>query len=64
MMTTRTAATVTDIEDAATARWLVRALQPVRARLRQAPDSSAVERIRARVLGEAAARKAARSIAA
>jgi len=64
MMTTRTAATVTDIEDAATARWLDRTLQPARARLQRVPDTSAIERIRARVLGEAAARRAARSIAA
>lgn len=64
-MTTKTAAAkVTDIEDAVTAKWLARALEPARARASVRPDAEAVERMRARVFGDALPRKAGRSIAA
>ena len=63
-MTTRTAATITDIEDAAAARWLSKKLEPARAQVQATPTDDAVDRIRARVFGDAAARKTSRSIAA
>jgi hypothetical protein len=63
-MTEHTPATVSDIEDAATARWLTRTLGPARAAVMRAPTAEAVDRIRARVLGEAAPRKHTRSLAA
>ncbi|HYM14421.1 MAG TPA: hypothetical protein VEZ14_02555 [Dehalococcoidia bacterium] len=62
-MTTQRSATVTDIEDAASARWLAKLLAPARARIQAAPDADAIARIRERVLGERAA-KARPSIAA
>ena len=45
---------ISRIEDASTARWLVQALAPARARIRRVPTQQAVERIRMRVLGEGA----------
>ena len=45
---------ISRIEDASTARWLVQALEPARARIRRAPTQQAVERIRMRVFGEGA----------
>jgi hypothetical protein len=50
-MTTESPA-VTSIEDAAAARWLMRALAPVRNRVLAEPSDEALERIRARVFGE------------
>ncbi len=63
-MATRTAAQVTDIQDAATARWLSKQLEPARADVQALPSGEAVDRIRARVFGDAATRKTSRSIAA
>ena len=66
-MTTTTqaaTATVTDIQDAATSRWLSRLLAPARARVQAAPDAEALARIRARVLGGDAPRRERPSIAA
>jgi hypothetical protein len=64
-MTTKTeSATITSIETATTARWLTRTLAPARARTKDAPTAEAVDRIRARVFGEPAAKKTERSIAA
>lgn len=63
-MTTKTPANVTDIEDATTARWLAGTLNDARASVKGVPTADAVDRIRARVLGEAAPRKTERSIAA
>jgi hypothetical protein len=65
-MTTKTPARIEKIEDAATARWLARTLEPARARIETAPSAEAVDRIRARVLdaGAAAARRPARRLAA
>jgi hypothetical protein len=51
-MTTETAAPITSIQDASTARWLARALEPARTRVLAAPSQAAIERIRARVFGE------------
>ena len=63
-MTTRTASKITDIEDAANVRWLAKKLEPARAQVQSAPTEEAVNRIRARVFGDAAPRKVSRSIAA
>jgi hypothetical protein len=63
-MTTRTAARITDIEDAANVRWLAKKLEPARAQVQATPTDEAVDRIRARVFGDSAARKVSRSIAA
>lgn len=63
-MATKPAAKITDIEDAATAKWLAKTLEPARAEAGARPDVDAVERIRARVFGDALPRKASRSIAA
>jgi hypothetical protein len=62
--TADTTATVHSIEAASTARWLASALAPARARAKQAPAADAIDRIRARVFGEPAAKKRERSIAA
>jgi hypothetical protein len=52
-MTTKTAepATVTDIEDASTARWLAHRLERARAEVQRGPTEVAVGRIRERVFG-------------
>lgn len=63
-MTTRDTAKIDSIEDAKTARWLSQTLEPARARAKAAPAEDAIDRIRDRVFGDAAARKAQRSIAA
>lgn len=54
-MTTETPAAISHIQDASTARWLARVLAPTRARVLAEPTDEAIERIRARVLGERAA---------
>ncbi len=63
-MATRTQAGITEIEDAATARWLTKALATARDEAQDGPTEEAVDRIRARVLGDTAVRKVARRIAA
>jgi hypothetical protein len=45
-------AAITDIEDAATVRWLARTLAQARAAMRHEPTEDAVERMRARIFGE------------
>ena len=55
---------VTTFEDASNSRWLAVKLAAARASVKAAPTEDAVERIRARVFGEGAARKKQRSIAA
>ncbi len=55
---------INEIEDAATARWLAATLTPAKRRISQRPTDEAIDRIRARVFGDAAARKVTRSIAA
>ncbi len=52
-MTNETPAAVTSIEDAAIARWLARTLAPARARVQAEPSDEALDRIRARVFGQA-----------
>jgi hypothetical protein len=56
MIQERTTATITDIQDAATARWLTTTLAPARSRSQAAPSAEAVERMRLRIFG-APARK-------
>ncbi|MGH7621557.1 MAG: hypothetical protein ACREMU_04390 [Gemmatimonadaceae bacterium] len=51
MMNTKQTAAITDIEDAATVRWLARALAPARADARRSPTDEAIDRMRARVFG-------------
>jgi hypothetical protein len=52
-MTTETpTAAVSHIQDASTARWLARALEPARARVLAEPGEEAIERIRARIFGD------------
>jgi hypothetical protein len=63
-MTTTTSPKVTNIEQAATERWLAAALEHARAGLTDVPTADAVDRIRARVLGEQPARKLPHPIAA
>jgi hypothetical protein len=63
-MNTDTPANVTNIDDATAARWLTETLEPARARAKEGPTASAIERIRARIFGDAAAAKKDRSIAA
>ncbi len=63
-MTTETAANVTKIEEATTARWLAEMLEHARADVTSLPTAEAVDRIRVQVLGVAASRKAEHSIAA
>ncbi|HEX5479281.1 MAG TPA: hypothetical protein VFY79_06125 [Dehalococcoidia bacterium] len=45
-------ATITDIEDAATVRWLARSLATARAEARRHPSAAAIDRMRVRVFGE------------
>jgi hypothetical protein len=61
-MTTEAPATITNFEDAATVRWLVRVLAPARNRVASGPTDEALERIRARIFGEAP--RKARTLAA
>jgi hypothetical protein len=62
--TMSTNAKISDIEDASTSRWLATTLAPAQRRVKEGPSAEAIDRIRARVFGEAPARKATRSIAA
>ncbi len=62
--TTKTHDNVSAIEDGSNSRWLAATLLPARARVHAVPTEEAVERIRARVFGEAATRKKHRKIAA
>jgi hypothetical protein len=55
---------VTPIEDAVAVRWLVRTLEPARARVAAGPSPEAVERIRASVFGDTLPRRKARRLAA
>ena len=67
MKTTTTRANVekvTHLEDILGPRWLAQTLRPARARLQSAPPPEAVERIRARVFGDAKPTRKPRSIAA
>lgn len=52
-MTTEAPAAISNIEDAATVRWLARVLKPVRNRVANEPTDAALERIRMRIFGEA-----------
>jgi hypothetical protein len=61
-MTDETPTAITNIEDAATARWLARTLAPTRALVQAGPSDEALGRIRARVFGEAP--RKARTLAA
>jgi hypothetical protein len=61
-MTDETPAAITNIEDASTARWLAKTLAPARARVQAEPSEQALDRIRARVFGEAP--RKARTLAA
>jgi hypothetical protein len=63
-MTTTTSPKVTHIEQATTARWLAAALEHARADVTEVPTAEAVDRMRARVLGEQPARKLPHPIAA
>jgi hypothetical protein len=63
-MTTKTPANVTTIAEATTARWLAETLAQARVDVKSVPTAEAVDRIRARVLGERAPRKVRQSIAA
>ena len=53
-------AEITEIEPAATEKWLTRTLAPARARVKDAPSVEAVARVRARVLSEATPTKRTR----
>ncbi len=61
-MTDETPAAITNIEDAATARWLAVTLAPARALVQAEPSEQALDRIRARVFGDAP--RKARTLAA
>jgi hypothetical protein len=63
-MNTRQPAAITDIEDAATVRWLANTLAPARAEARRLPSEEALDRIRTRVFGDTATRKHRQRIAA
>ena len=63
-MNTKQPATITDIEDAATVRWLARTLAPARSEAQRHPSTEAVNRIRVRVFGEHAAAKPRERVAA
>jgi hypothetical protein len=63
-MMTRSDSNITDFDDAATVRWLRARLEPARVRTAATPAAEAVDRIRARVFGEATPRRGHRSIAA
>jgi hypothetical protein len=63
-MLTRPEGNISDIDDAATVRWLRAKLEPARNHVGAAPTTEAVDRIRARIFGEAAPRRHHRSIAA
>jgi hypothetical protein len=64
MANSKTHDNITDIEDAANARWLVGKLTPARVRCQDVPTLEAVDRMRATIFGEEAARRKEHSIAA
>jgi hypothetical protein len=64
MTTTITHEKISDIEDAANARWLAARLTAARARSQDVPTLEAVDRMRAAIFGEDAPRRKERSIAA
>jgi hypothetical protein len=64
IMTTKTPANLTTIEEASTARWLTKTLANARIETQAVPTAEALDRIRTRVLGVHKPRKAERSIAA
>ena len=55
---------ISAFDDASAARWLRMKLEPARRKVAGAPTAEAVDRIRARVFGEAVPRRRHRSIAA
>lgn len=55
--TTTATENVTNIEDAAAARWLGRVLAPARTHNADGPSDEAIDRIRLRVMGEPERRK-------
>jgi hypothetical protein len=55
-MNTKQPAAITDIEDAATVRWLARTLASARAESRREPSEAAIDRMRERIFGETARR--------
>lgn len=61
---TKNTAAITNIEDAAAARWLATTLKPARARVQATPTEDAIARMRLRVFGEVPARKQRKTIAA
>ena len=63
-MTTKTPANVSTMEEAASARWLTATLERARIEVQSTPSLEALDRMRARVLGETAPRKLRQSIAA
>ena len=63
-MTENKPAAISSIHTASTARWLATVLATARAEAKAAPPPGAVERIRARVFGEASGRKHTRTLAA
>lgn len=63
-MTTKTPTNISTMEEAASARWLAATLEHARIDVKSVPTADAVDRIRARVLGEQAPRKVRQSIAA
>jgi hypothetical protein len=63
-MNSHQTAAITDIEDAATVRWLARTLAPARAEARYTPTDDAIDRMRTRVFGKPARPKQRQRIAA
>lgn len=55
---------ISDFDDAAASRWLRLKLESARRTVAKAPTAEAVDRIRARVFGDAVPRRRHRSIAA
>jgi hypothetical protein len=63
-MNSKQTAAITDIEDAATVRWLANTLAPARAEARHEPTEDAIDRMRTRVFGAAARPRHRQGIAA
>jgi hypothetical protein len=63
-MNLKQTAAITDIEDAATLRWLARTLAPARAAARHEPTEDAVDRMRERIFGETTRKPARQRVAA
>ncbi len=61
---TKNTAAITNIEDAAAARWLTRTLKPARVHILGTPTDEAIARMRLRIFGEVPARKPRKIIAA